>query len=112
MKKYAYEHSRLKYQLLDKQRRGVREVIWKLEPAQVEFIEQKFGFEVIPYLYEIKTRSFYNVKNVDNLLKDIHYLHKKGKKIMVFKLNSKQRKLLDQFEVKYRPYKYRIIIMQ
>ena len=110
MKKYAYEHSRLKYQLLDRQRRGVKELIWKLEPAQVEYIEQKFHFEVVPYLYEVRTRTFYNAKTVDNLLKDIHYSHKRGKKVIVLKLNSKQRKMLDEFNVKYRPYKYRIIM--
>jgi len=111
MKKYAYEHSKLKYQLLDRQRRGVKEVIWKLEPAQVEFIEHKFGFQVIPYLYEIKTRTFYNVKVLDNLLKNIHYSCKRGKKVVVFKLSSKQKKMLNEFDVKYVPYKYKIKIM-
>ena len=112
MKRNAYENSKLKYQLLDRQRRGVKEVIWKLEPAQVKFIEQKFGFEVVPYLYQVKTRTFYNVKALDNgLLKDIHYAFKGGKKIMVLRLNFKQKQVLDNFEVKYFPYKYKIIIM-
>lgn len=110
MKKYAYEHSKLKYQLLDRQRKGVKEIIWKLKPEQVEFIEQKFAFEVIPYLYEIRTRTFYNVKTLDNLLKDIHYSCKRGKKVIVLKLSSKQRKILDEFGVKYIPYKYRIVM--
>ena len=110
MNKKAYEHSSLKYELLDRQRRGVKEVIWKLEPAQVEFIEENFGFQVIPYLYKIETRTFYNVKSVDNLLKNIHYAYKRGKKVMFSKLKPKQRKLLDDFEVKYRPYKYKIIM--
>ena len=110
MNKNAYEQSKLKYELLDRQRRGVREVIWKLEPIQVKFIEENFGFQVIPYLYEIETRTFYNVKTLDNLLRNIHYTHKRGKKVMFSKLKQKQIKLLDDFKVKYRPYKYKIIM--
>lgn len=44
----------------------------------------------------------------DSLLKDIHYKNKRGVQECVFKLSSKQRKLLDDFEVKYTPYKYKI----
>lgn len=111
MKKDAYENSKLKYQLLDKKRRGVKEVIWKLAPGQVKFVEEKLGFEVVPYLYEIKTKTFYNVKELDRLLKDIHYSWKRGKKVIVIKLNFKQKKILDEYGVKYVPYKYKIKIM-
>lgn len=110
MKRNAYEHSKLKYQLLDRQSKGVKEVIWKLNPEQVEFIQQKFRFQVIPHLYEVRTKTFYNVKNAENILKEIHYSCKRGKKSIIMRLNSKEQKLLDEFEIRYRPYKYRVII--
>ena len=108
MKKSAYENSKLKYQLINKKRNGVKELIWKLTPNQVEFVEEKFGFEVKPYLYEVKTRTFYNVRNLDNILKDIHYSCKRSKKVIVLKLNSKEKKVLKEFRIGYRPYKHKI----
>jgi len=108
MKKRAYESSKLKYQLLNKKRNGVKEVIWKLSPSQVEFIQRKFGFYIEPYLYEVKTRTFCNIKNLDTLLKDLHYKSKQGKKFTVIKLTRHQKDVLDTLGIKYKPYKYRI----
>jgi len=106
MKKSAYENSKLKYQLLSKKRNGVKEVIWKLNLQQKKFIEETLEFSVEPYLYSVKTRTFHNISEMDAILKEIHYKNKKGTRECVFQLNSKQRKLLDEFEVKYAPYKY------
>ena len=110
MKKYAYKNSRFRYQLLEKKRNGVKELIWKLNPAQIEFIQTKFGFEVEPYLYEVRTRTFCNVRNLDAFLKDIHYRNKRGKQVTVIKLTPYQMDVLDELRIKYRPYKYRIIL--
>jgi len=108
MKKDAYDNSRLKHRLLDKKRNGVREVIWKLNPRQREFIENTLGFSAEPYLYTVRTRPFYNIRELDSLLKEIHHKNKRGISECVFKLNSKQKKLLDEFGVRYSPCKYRI----
>lgn len=108
MRKSAYDNSKLKYQLLEKKRKGVKEVIWKLNAEQKEFIEEYFKFPIEVYLYEVKTKTFYNVKALDKLLKDIHFCNKRGKTTVVFKLNEKQKQLLDEFRVKYKPYKYKI----
>ena len=108
MKKNAYENSRLKYELLEKKRQGVKELIRKLKPGQVEFIKERFGFQVEPYLYEIKTKQFFNVRNLPTILKDIHYKSKRGKKFVVFKLTDDEKIILDEFNIKYRPIKYKI----
>ena len=108
MKKDAYENSRFKYQLLEKKRNGVKELIWKLNPTQIEFVERKLGFIVEPYLYEVNTRIFYSVNNLDKFLKDLHYKCKRGKKSIVLELTPYQKDVLDELEIKYRPYKYRI----
>lgn len=108
MEKSAYCDLEFKNKLLEKKRRGVKEIIWKLNPSQVDFIEEKLNFQVEPYLYEIRTKTFCNVRNLDNLLKDMHYKNKKGKRTMVTKLSLYQREMLDVLEIKYRPYKYKI----
>ena len=100
MKKNAYENSRFKHQLLEKKRNGVKELIWKLNPGQIEFIQRKFGFKVEPYLYEIRTRTFYNVKNLDNFLKDIHYRSKRGKQFIIMKLTPYQKDVLYELGIK------------
>ena len=110
MKKRAYEISKFKYQLLNKKRNGVKEVIWKLNPGQIEFIQRKFGFNVEPYLYEVRTRTFHNVRNLDGFLKDLHYENKKGKKFMITKLTLYQKDVLKELGIRYRPYKYKIIL--
>lgn len=108
MKRDAYENSRMKHQLLDKKRDGIREVIWKLNPQQVEIVERKLGFCVEPYLYEVNTRRFQNIRNLEKILKDIHFKNKQGKRRAVFKLTDHQKAVLDEFGVKYRPFKYKI----
>lgn len=108
MRKDAYENSNLKHQLLEKKRNGIRELIWKLNPEQVEFIRRKFGFSVEPYLFEVNTRPFHNIRNLEIILRDIHLKNKKGKKRAVFKLDKTEMKILDEFGVRYRPFKYKI----
>lgn len=108
MKKSAYENSKLKYQLLEKKRNGVKEVIWRLNSAQRNFIEESLNFVVEPYLYKVKTRRFYNISKLPSILKDIHYRNQRGVKECVLKLNSNEKKILNEFEVNYVPYKYKI----
>lgn len=104
----AYENSKLKHQLLERKRRGYKELIWKLNPKQRKFIEQTLGFNVEPYLFNVKTRTFSRIRELDPLLKEIHFKNKRGIKNCVFRLNIKQRELLDEYGIKFTPYKYRI----
>lgn len=108
MKKSAYDNSKLKYQLLEKKRNGVKEVIWKLSSKQRNFIEESLHFAVEPYLYSIKTRRFHDITNLPPILRYIHYKNKEGKKECVLKLDSEDRKILKEFEVTYVPCKYKI----
>lgn len=108
VKKEAYENSRTKYKLLEKKRRGVKEVIWRLRPEQRQFIESRLGMPTEIYLYEVRTRTFRNVRNVDKILKELHFLNKRGKKVAILKLIPKQLEILDSYGIYYRPYKYKI----
>ena len=108
MKKRDYENSKMKYQLLRNKKNGVRELIWKLNPDQVEFIEKKFGFSVEPFLYEVNTRKFHNIKKLEKILKDIHFKNKQGKRRAVFELSDHDKAVLDEFGVSYKQFKYKI----
>lgn len=110
MKNKENRISAIKHQLLEKKHNGVKEVIWKLTNLQREFVETSLGFYTEEYLYRIQTKKFYNIKDLDNLLKKIHYLNKKGKKYTVLKLTPYQKKLLNEYCVNYKPYKFRIVL--
>lgn len=109
MKGKAYEASRTKKQLLDKKRRGEKFVIWRISSkSQLQEIE-RLGLKKEPWLYEIKTKPFYNVKAIKStLIKDIHFANKQGKRFITCRLKASEKKLLDDFGVAYRPIKYRI----
>ena len=108
MKNEAYQYSRTKHELLKKRRRGVKEVIWHLEPGQREFVESRLGMPTEVYLYEIRTRTFNNIRNIDAILKKLHFSKKDGKRVIVSKLKPEQLKVLDAYGIYYRPYKYKI----
>lgn len=108
MKNNAYRCAKIKHQLDEKKRRGIKFVDWKLSREQLEFVESHYKTEV--YLYEVTTRRFMRIQDLDPILKHIHYKNKKGSKTMVLRLTRNQIKILDQFDVKYRPCKYRIFL--
>ena len=111
MKNKNYQQAILKKQLRQKKENGVKFLIWQLTPEKKEIIEQ-FGYYVEPYLYQITTRTFCNLKTLkSNLLKDLHYMNKRGKRFEVRKLKSKEKKILDDFGIKYKPVKYKIYLV-
>ena len=108
MKKGAYDNSRTKHKLLEKRRDGVKEVIWKLNPEQRAFIEDSLNMPTEAYLFEVKTRTFYRLKELDHILKIIHSASKEGKRTIVLKLDKSQLSILNDYGISYRPYKYKI----
>ena len=62
MKKENYEFKRLKHTLRQKREAGVKVLEWKLTAEKKEFIEN-LGYKVEPFLYSVKTRTFYNIRS-------------------------------------------------
>ena len=90
---------------------GHESVIWKLSKDQVDFLGKYY--EIEPYLYRIETKKFNYIHEIkETLLKTIHYERKHGKKEMLMKLSNKQKELLDEYDVRYRPFKYRIVLIK
>lgn len=103
--------SQLKYQLKTQQAEGKKEVIRKLNNEEREFVEETLGYEVIPWLYEITTKTFVNVKALNSsLLKDIHYANKKGRKKIYLRLKRQDIRILEDNGVHYCRFKDKIIL--
>lgn len=111
MKNKDYRLAQTKYKLKELKQHRVKSVVWRLTRQQKVFIQQ-LGYEVIPYLYEVKTKTFMNLSSIKNSkLKEIHYSCKKGKKAIVLKLNKEDMKILEEYAVKFRPIKFKIILI-
>ena len=100
MKSKNYRNSKLKHQILYEKDKGKKTLYWKLTTEQRKYVEQVLKCKVKPYLYEIRTRTFFNISKLDSILKDIHYAHKK--------LNKSEKELLDKYGVRNRPIKYEL----
>lgn len=108
MKNKNYQQSKLKKQLREKKNNGVRVLIWKLTPEAKELVES-FGYYVEPYIYQINTRTFSNIRLIKNrLLKDLHYMNKRGKHFECRPLRKEEKEVLDEFGIKYKAVKYKI----
>lgn len=99
----------LRKNLRAKENAGVPYVIWRLNFEQRAEIEQ--WWDVEPFLYTIRTRRFQNVSKLPSaILKDIHYACKRGKATIARKLSEEDKKLLERFDIKYWPLKYKIYL--
>lgn len=108
MKNEEYKLNQMKYKLRELKERRVKIVIWKLTREEREYIEE-LGYEVIPYLYEISTKTFKNLYEIkDSRIRDIHYSSKQGKKTIILRLKKKDMEVLKDFNIKFRPVKFKI----
>lgn len=110
MKNKTYKQSKLKKQLREKKNNGIKVLIWKLTPEKKEFIES-LGYYAEPYIYQINTRTFSNIRLIKSrLLKDLHYMNKRGKRFECRILKKAEKEILDELGIKYRPIKYKIYL--
>lgn len=111
MKKEDNRFCQLKYKLRELKMRRTKSIAWRLTKEEREYIEN-LGYRVEPYLYEIRTRTFTDLFEINNsLVRDIHYSCKKRKKTVVLRLNRKEKKVLDEYHIKYRPVKFQIFLL-
>ncbi len=109
MKNKNYRYSQLKHQILSEKARGKKMLYWKLTPEQKSFVEE-LGCKVEPYLYEIRTRTFFNIGNLEPILKEIHYCSKHKKITIVRRLKQTEKRLLESYGIKHRPIKYKLYL--
>lgn len=109
MKNQQHKLSALKKKLRMLKEDGRKEVRWSLTKEQADYLIDQ-GYDISPEIYLIRTRRFNNSKNINSVLKDIHWSNLKGKKEIARKLKTSEVKLLEEYEIKYRPVKYIIIL--
>ena len=110
MKNKDYKNKKLKEDLRRCKASGKKYLDWKLSYSQVEYI-QELGYVVEPYLYEITTKTFFRLHDInESIIKEIHYKSKAGKRTYARKLNCKDKKVLKEYGVYYRVCKYRIYL--
>lgn len=111
MNNKQHQLSKLKYQLKEKKRRKIKEVIWRLREEQLTYITENLHYVVIPYLYKVRTRTLKNYRSVTSpLLKNLHHQNKRGKQYMITCLSEPEKKLLDEYGIKYWVERYKIIL--
>lgn len=89
---------------------GRKVVELELTKYEIEYV-QSLGYLTDVLLYEISTKRLYHIRDIhSDLIKKVYYKNKRG--IITFKttLNSRQKKDLDQYNIRYRPVKYRIYL--
>lgn len=112
MKEKAYKNAQLKRQLALYKAQGKKELIWKLSIDRKEYIEN-LGYTIEPYLFEITTKPFYNIRCIKNsLIKDIYYTNKQGKRTLVRKLCKEEQALLREYGIRFRVIKYKIHLVR
>lgn len=84
-------------------------VVWSLSEEEKEYL-LSLGYNIIVELYGIKTQHFINPKSISGIAKDIHYAHKKGKDTIIRNLKKDQIKVLEKYNIKYYPIKYRVFL--
>ena len=110
MRNKQYEISRTKKVLLEKKRRGEKYVIWKISQSQKEEIE-RLGCRMEPWLFEIKTRRFNDVRALPAaILKEVHFENKKGKRTFVRHLKIREANILTSYDVHFSILKYKIYL--
>ena len=101
----------MKKKLKERRNHGAKILIWNLN-ASTKAIVEDLGYEVEPYLYKVSTRRFANVKGIKNtFLRDLHYSSQKGKKFVVSSLKRADRKVLDDYGIRYEPIKFKIYLV-
>ena len=111
MKNWQHEASKVRKMLLEKKRNGVKEVIWCLDNQARKDEVDRLGFPIEPWLCEIRTRTFKQIRDKPSLIKELHYSYKSGKKRIVRRLNNKQLRQLKKHGIKPRVIKYKIYLV-
>ena len=109
VKGQALSAKKMRYNLLERKKRGERYIYWKISSTQQLRELERLGFEKEPWFYLIHTRTFRNIHYVKaSILKDVHYANKKGQTTIVRRLKNGEGRILTECGIKFEPIKYRI----
>ena len=90
-------------------KKGKKKITLELNPVEAKYLSKYYVLE--PYLYKIYTKRFTNIRSINNsLIREIHQKCKDGKKSFITSLKHKDKKTLNEYNIKYRPQKYNIYL--
>jgi hypothetical protein len=109
MKQKAYQDNKIKHQLRNYETSGKKELLWKLKPEQVAYI-QGLGYQVDETLFYIHTKAFPDLlRKKYPIINELHISKiRKGKSFIVKKLSKKEKEILRDFGVSFSVAKYTI----
>ena len=110
MKDKEHKCKILKDNLRRYKERRIKVIELELTQYELEYVHS-LGYYTEVFLYEISTKRFYHIRDINSdLIKKVYYKNKNG--IITFKttLNSRQKNELEKYKVRYRPIKYRIYL--
>ncbi|MBP3254998.1 MAG: hypothetical protein J6M60_00695 [Clostridia bacterium] len=105
MEKYDQSLRSLKELAILKGKRK-KSVEWRLSRRVKEEVEKKYIVE--DFLYEIRTRSFNNIRTKEKILKELHYANKNKRRTICRQLSDDEKSILEKNNIFFRPVKYRI----
>lgn len=109
MRTRDYRVSKTMKALKEMKHNGKKFVIWSLPNKEVKAQVEK-RYNIVPWIFEIKTRTFSRVATKPTLIKDVHYAKKRCKDRMSLHLENGEISLLEEYDVQYRVVKYMIIL--
>lgn len=108
MKNKEYRLEKLRKQLSIDEGLGKKYKEWELTPEQVKYVQDVLGYETEVILYRIKTKQFHHISLIPKLIKEIHFACKRGKWMMKKPLTNSEIEILDNYDIRYSPVKFRI----
>ena len=112
MKNKQHWESKTKYKLKHLKQTGIKYVLWTLSVNQLEYVKHLYPVE--PGLYRIQTKIFSKaICDMYPILKCLKAEKQYRKKSYIYRaLNKKEKKILDEFHVKYYVAKHKIVLNQ
>ena len=109
MENKDYRLEQLERKLRINETNGRRTLEWELTAEQREYVEN-LGYNLENILYRFKTRQFKDIRSKPDLIKEIHYASKRKKWMMKKPLTDEEVRILDNYNIKYTPVKFRIYL--
>ena len=109
MRTRDYRVSKTMKTLKELKHNGKKFVIWSLPNKEVKAQVEK-RYNTIPWIFELKTRTFSRVATKPTLIKDVHYAKKRGKDRMSLHLENSEISVLQEYGIQYREAKYMIVL--
>lgn len=89
---------------------GIPVAHWKLDYESYEYLVKFFTIE--PAKYQVQTRKYlFGVRGFPRILKTLNWAAQKGKANLLMELSPKDKKVLDEADIPYKPVRFDIVLL-